>query len=259
MLDRAPVAVTPKKPLKARIKSLTAKPGRWANVGLERFLARGSLVPDAELVDKARFPWIAELEANADVIREELLAVIDDRDRLPTMQYISKTQKKIIKDTSWKTFFFTAYGMKAEANRVRCPRTSALIDSIPELEVAFFSILDPGAHIRAHRGVYKGLLRVHLGLIVPEPRERCRMQVGNEMIVWREGEAVMFDDTYRHEVWNETDGVRAILLIDVHRPLKPAQRLVNRAVLKVARRMPFVAEAVEAYRAWEKEYYGRNV
>jgi beta-hydroxylase len=261
MLDRPePAAPAPKKkkPLSRRLKAAANKPGKWASVALQRWIAKGSAVPDRELIDKTEFPWIAELEANADVIRRELLAVIGDRDRMPTMQDISKTQRKIIKDTSWKTFFLYAYGLKAEANRVRCPETTKLIDKIPNLEVAFFSILDPGAHIRAHHGVYKGLLRVHLGLLVPEPREKCRMQVGGETILWQEGEAVMFDDTYLHEVWNETDGVRAILLIDVHRPLKPPQGAVNRALLKVARRAPFVAESAAAYRKWEREYYGRN-
>ena len=68
--------------------------------------------------------------------------------------------------------------MKSGANRERCPETAKLIDAIPDCEVAFFSVLEPGAHLTAHRGAYKGLIRAHLGLVVPEPNAKVRMQVG---------------------------------------------------------------------------------
>ena len=255
--DPAAASAPKRKTIGKRLKAAVNWPSKAAVRKLEDVMGRGSLVGDKPVFDKADFPWVADLEAAAPAIREELGRVLAMRDGLPTMQYISKTQKKIIKTDGWRTYFFTAFGERAERNCAECPKTAAALDRIPDLEAAFFSILAPGSHIRAHRGVYKGLVRAHLGLIVPEPAEKCRMTVGDELIVWQEDECVVFDDTYRHEVWNDTDGVRVVLLIDVHRPLPPRLDRLNKTLLRIARRMPFVREPVRQHRAWEKEFYAK--
>lgn len=82
------------------------------------------------------------------------------------------------------------------------------------------------------------------------------MQIGQRMVHWEEGRCVLFDDTYRHEVWNNTSGIRVVLLIDVPRPFPPWLAWVNKLVLLGARRSPFVRDAVGKLRAWEKDYYG---
>ena len=245
-------------PLRARFKALVNWPGKAATRAIERTMGRHSLVGDTPIVPREAFSWVERLEAGWPAIRRELDTVLAERERMPTMQAISKTQRKIIATDGWKTFFFVAYGERAEENCRRCPETTRLLEQIPNLELAFFSILAPGSHIRAHRGVFKGLIRAHLGLIVPEPSEKVRMSVGDEMVYWREGECVVFDDTYRHEIWNETDGTRVVLLFDVHRPLPPMLDAFNRSLLRVARVMPFVREPVRQHRSWEKEYYGRK-
>jgi ornithine lipid ester-linked acyl 2-hydroxylase len=79
--------------------------------------------------------------------------------------------------------------------------------------------LRPHAHIPEHHGAYKGVLRYHLGTIVTQPQEKCRVKVGDQIAHWREDEGLSFDDTFPHEVWNDTDGLRVVLLIDVVRPL----------------------------------------
>ena len=99
----------------------------------------------------------------------------------------------------------------------------------PGLNSAFFSILAPGTHIPEHRGVTKGLITCHLGLIVPRDGD-VRMRVGDRIVRWAEGETLVFDDTYDHEVWNETSGTRVVLLIQFERPLRqPGQ--VDRRLL----------------------------
>jgi len=111
------------------------------------------------------------------------------------------------------------------------------------MTTAFFSILAPGKHIPAHRGPYKGVLRYHLGLKIPEPASQCRIRVGDEVRHWAEGESLLFDDTYDHEVWNDTDGERAILFMDVERPLPEPWASFNRAVIWLVGKTPFVQEA----------------
>ncbi|HEX4196596.1 MAG TPA: aspartyl/asparaginyl beta-hydroxylase domain-containing protein [Caulobacteraceae bacterium] len=222
---------------------------------LERWLASKSLVETSEIISPAAFPWVAELEANWRTIRAELVGVLGDRAALPAMQDISPLQGGIVQERVWKVFAFHAYGVRCDENCRRCPETAGLLDAIPDLEVAFFSVLEPGAHLSAHRGAYKGLVRAHLGVMVPEPRAQVRMQVGQQTVVWEEGRCVLFDDTYRHEVWNDTDGVRVVLLIDVPRPFPPLLARINRTGLRLARLTPFVADATRKLRAWEAAYY----
>ena len=82
-----------------------------------------------------------------------------------------------------------------------------------------FSILSPHKHILPHCGPYKGVLRYHLGLIVPEDAENCRIRVGDDIRHWEPGKPLIFDDVFNHEVWNDTDETRVVLFVDVERPL----------------------------------------
>jgi aspartyl/asparaginyl beta-hydroxylase (cupin superfamily) len=254
----SPAALAPRRPITKRIRKRLARIGRLPVEALERWFGRASLIGDREVFDSAVFPWVARLEAEWRTIRRELDAVLAERQRLPNLQDISPTQMSLTRDDGWKTFFFQAYGYVVDENCRRCPETARLLSAIPDLEVAFFSILSPGKHIPAHKGVYKGLIRAHLGLIVPEPKERVRMQVGESLIHWQEGKCVVFDDTYRHEVWNETDGWRVVLLIDVHRPLPPAMAAFNRAILRLLRLTPFLSESKRKHQRWEKGFYGQK-
>jgi aspartyl/asparaginyl beta-hydroxylase (cupin superfamily) len=240
------------------IKRLRKSISRWGDRrrdALEAWLGSKSLVESSEVISNSHLPWVADLEANWATIRRELEGVLQTRAQMPSLQQLSPLQNTITRDDVWKVFIFRAYGMRSDANCDACPETARLIDAIPDCEVAFFSVLEPGAHLSAHRGAYKGLIRTHLGLVVPEPREKVRMQVGGETIVWEEGRAVTFDDTYRHEVWNDTDGVRVVLLIDVPRPFPPVLARVNKTLLSLARVTPFVTKSLERFRAWEKTYH----
>ncbi|HXQ09557.1 MAG TPA: aspartyl/asparaginyl beta-hydroxylase domain-containing protein [Caulobacteraceae bacterium] len=233
----------------ARAVRALSQTGRRIEAAVERWLAKNSLAETSEIISRTAVPWAATLEANWTTIRRELDEVLRERAALPTMQELSPYQERIVQGRVWKAFVFRAYGMRFSDNCRRCPETAKLLDAVPGLEVAFFSVLEPGAHLAAHRGAYKGLIRTHLGLVVPEPRDRVRMKVGGETIVWQEGRAVTFDDTYRHEVWNDTDGVRVVLLIDTPRPLAPGAARVNWLIVRGARIAPM---AFEFYRRLRK-------
>ena len=88
-------------------------------------------------------------------------------------------------------------------------------------------------------GVTKGILRSHLGLIIPKDREKCRIRVDDTITPWKEGEIFVFDDTYEHEVWNETDEERVILLFDFDRPMKFAGRVLNTTFLNIMKLTAF--------------------
>lgn len=221
---------------------------------LERLLARASLIPNTPFLDPSQFPWVRTLEDNWATIRVELDAIMPRQSELPNFQDISRDQKDISKDDGWKTFFFYAYGMKAEGNCRRCPETMRVLQSLPGMKSAFFSILAPGKHIPLHRGPYRGVIRAHLGLLVPEPREQCRIQVGPEFAHWDEGKVMVFDDGYPHQVWNDTDGTRVVLFLDIVRPLRFPVNLLNAFILRLIAWSPFIKDAEANYKRWEKEF-----
>jgi ornithine lipid ester-linked acyl 2-hydroxylase len=252
------VSERPGKSLWERTVELTIALGERILAPIERFIGRRSLVGDATFFALERFPWVTHIEQNWEVIREELRHVLEDRDALPNFQDISKDQIEITDDDRWKTYFLYGYGFEAKLGVETCPRTAALMREIPGMKTAMFSILSPRKHILDHRGPYKGVLRYHLGLIVPKDAEACRIRVGDDFRHWREGESMIFDDTFNHEVFNDTDETRVVLFVDVLRPLPSPDAAVNRAIVKAIGYSPFVLDAKRNQEAWEKRYRERR-
>ncbi len=218
---------------------------------VERVLIKFSLVPDAPFFDTNQFPSIKQLEDNWETIKKELDTVLAHPERLPTFHEISKDQVNISKDDKWKTFFLYGYGFKNQENCDRCPETTKIIESIPNMMTGFFSILAPGKHIPPHRGPYKGLLRCHLGLQVPEPSEDCWIQVGDETSHWEPGKCIVFDDTYVHQVQNNTDGQRVVLFLDIVRPVRFPGSWLNAFIITLIRWSPYIQDARRNQKAWE--------
>lgn len=202
--------------------------------------------------DEADFPWVATIEREWRVIRAELDKVLDSGfEQIPNFQDISHEQTDLTRDDRWKTFMFVGYGERMAANCARCPQTMRALDVIPGLMTAMFSILAPYKHIPPHRGPYNGVLRYHLGLRVPRKPDRCRLRVLNEVRTWREGSSLIFDDSFEHEVSNDTSEVRAILFVDFVRPLSQPLAALNAYTLRAIRRSPFVQQAAKNLAEWE--------
>src|SRR5580704_11683873 len=241
-----------------RTVELTIALGERVLAPIERFIGKRSLVGDATFFPNDRFSWIGEVEANWETIREELERVLEDREALPNFQDISKDQIEITDDDRWKTFFLYGYGFEAKLGVEMCPKTAELMRRIPGMTTAMFSILSPRKHILDHRGPYKGVLRYHLGLIVPEDAEACRIRVGDDVRHWREGVSMIFDDTFNHEVWNDTDETRVVLFVDVMRPLPQPWAALNSAIVKAIGYSPFVLDAKRNQQAWERRFLARR-
>jgi aspartyl/asparaginyl beta-hydroxylase (cupin superfamily) len=169
---------------------------------------------------------------------------------IPSFQEISEENRVLTDDDRWKTFFFRAWGIRVPGNCARCPATAALLEQIPGLKSALFSILLPHKHLPAHRGPYAGVLRYHLGLLVPD-EAKCRIRVGHQIGHWREGASLMFDDTFEHEVWNDSDSVRVVLFADILRPLPWPLHVLNLAVIGFIARSSLVRPGLAKFRDWD--------
>lgn len=244
-------SASPPRPQKKK-QRLSVALGLWLIKRIEQVLIRFSLVGEQPFLEPAQFAWVRGLEADWAAIRGEMERIMATPERIPNFQDISRDQTNITQDDKWKSYFLYGYGYKMENNCKACPETARSVENIPGMFTAFFSVLAPGKRIPLHRGPYRGLLRCHLALLVPEPRDRCRIEVGGEWATWEEGRCLIFDDTYKHQVENDTDSVRVVLFIDVLRPLKFPGSLLNRAVLALIRRSPFIQDARRNQQAWER-------
>ncbi len=224
-------------------------------LGIGNVIGRYSRVGDIPIFSNQQFQWTEMLEVHSGAIRKELEGILALRQALPSLQEIQQEQWVLNKDQQWKTFFLYGFGIKANLNCKACPVTTSVLEQIPGMKTAFFSILSPKKHIPAHKGIFKGLIRSHLGLIVPGKVGDCTMHIADQKVNWREGEVVVFDDTYEHEVWNNTDKTRVVLLVDVVRPFKYPLSAINDFIVKLISRSSYVTDAMRKHQAWENRFH----
>ena len=223
-------------------------------------MGKYSTVGDHPVFDNKQFNWTDLLEDNWISIRKELEGILPFHQELPNLQDIQQEQNVLNQDNNWKTFFLFGFGIKATRNCQLCPVTSSLLEQIPGMKTAFFSVLSPHKHIPAHKGIFKGLIRSHLGLIIPGKPGDCVMRIENENIYWQEGKTVVFDDTYEHEVWNNTGEVRVVLLLDIVRPFKSPLSSINNTIINLIGNSSYVKEAMQNHKKWEADFYsGREI
>ena len=130
---------------------------------------------------------------------------------------------------SWEAYFFYRHGQRYDDHHARCPVTSATLESLDLFRVPgqapeiCFSLLKPHTEILPHHGVCNARVVMHLPLLVPPGCALNLVDIGARE--WREGELLMFDDTYLHSAWNRSDHLRVILLMDCWNPhLTPPER-----------------------------------
>ena len=220
---------------------------------MERLYERASRQRPRAIYPSSDFAWARELEACWPEILRELQAVLRNRELIPAFHEISPEQRAITQNQKWKTYVLLAYGARANHNCRACPRTAAAVERIPGIKTAFFSILAGGKHIPAHRGPYKGVLRCHLGLIVPTPTQSCRIRVGDCTAHWQAGSTLIFDDTIIHEVWNDSAEDRVVLFIDFSRPMRAPVSWLNECVMRLILWSPYGRATVKRFRRWYEE------
>ena len=196
-------------------------------------------LPQVQFAPREATPFLDRLEAAADDILEELLAVMDDPELFTP--YIETRENRpnsrqlgMLENQDWTGFFLIKDGEPVAANIARFPRTMAALEGVPLTDIpgrapsVLFSRLTPGAHIPPHSGLVNTRLICHLPVICPH---RCSFRVGSETRDWAYGQAWAFDDTINHEAWNRSDQERIVLIFDVWKPeITEAERAEIRAL-----------------------------
>ncbi len=202
-------------------------------------------LPEIPFHERSAFPWLAAIEAKTDVIRDELLAALQqDRDKFsPYIGYnpgepVNQWQE-LNHSLRWSVFKLWQGGQPVPENIERCPETAKAIAAMPLVDIeglcpnAMFSALAPKTRIPPHHGETNARLVAHLPLIVPE---KCVMRVGYERREWKVGEVLILDDTIEHEAINDSDDLRVVLIFDVWNPLlAPEERDMVRAMTAATR------------------------
>lgn len=189
-------------------------------------------LPPAAYLERSLFPWIEQLEAQTEAIREELIQLLPSdagRERVFTTEAIEQQNLRGLKSPpSWNGYYFYRHGERRDDNCAACPVTARALEMLPLSHVrdhgpeVLFSVFTAGTHLLPHRGVTNTRLVGHLPLLVPPD---CALNVGGEVHEWQEGRAVVFDDTYEHEAWNRSDRTRVVLIFDIWNPhLTAAER-----------------------------------
>ena len=240
----------------ARVPGGGKKGRKRVKKAVNRVYARcedAGLLPRLPAFDEeyADYPELRSVESGYADIRRECEALLAFRDQLTDMKALGGDYTSGgIHTIRWKAFMLKS-GSFIPENCTHAPRTAEILRALPNVYNAFFSILEPRQYVSPHWGYYKGFVRYHLGVVIPEDNadRRCWLRVNPDpadnvrkdkaliergpKYYWRNGRGVVFDDTYLHDAANESDQVRVVLWLDVARKLPRMLAAYNRALLSV--------------------------
>jgi len=171
--------------------------------------------------DAGLFPELKELKQNWKAIRDEILEFEQNAGRLEGMSSVNPAN---VVGGNWTLIYLKSFMRVYNKNLERFPLIRSLINDIPNCVFSAISILPPNTKIEPHYGDTNGIIRVHLGLIVPFPYPEIAIRVGDQERGWEEGEFMCFVNVHKHNVWNNTNSKRYVLMLDiVPEPLKERQ------------------------------------
>ncbi|HEV2638663.1 MAG TPA: aspartyl/asparaginyl beta-hydroxylase domain-containing protein [Actinocrinis sp.] len=190
----------------------------------------------------ALFPEARKLDAQFDQIKAEVVKLVSTRAVRPYGDIDPLRAAEV--STDWRLYYAYMLGKTNPHAYADCPTFVDFAERTPAVVNAIIAVLEPGVTLKAHEGPYAGILRYHLPLTVPE-NNPPRLRVEKEMYTWKEGEPILIDDTFEHEVYNDSDGQRVMLIVDIRRPMAPLPDAVNRLSLRAKRKWSdqFIAQS----------------
>lgn len=196
---------------------------------LNALLYLASAVPARPYLERRAFPELDLFRDHWRAIRDEALSLSSEGHIRAALKNDDASFNSFFKE-GWRRFYLKWYEQPLPSAQALCPRTVALVNQVPSVKAAMFTLLPAGAHLNPHRDPFAGSLRYHLGLITPND-DACRIVVDGQVYSWRDGEDVLFDETFVHWAENRTAQDRIIFFCDVERPLRPRWLApLNRAI-----------------------------
>jgi beta-hydroxylase len=195
-----------------------------------------SAVPNRPVLPTSTVPELARLRDNWETIRDEAVTLFD-QGRIKAADSYNDMGFNSFFRSGWKRFYLKWYDETLPSAKAMCPKTVVLLNSMPTIKGAMFASLAPGGRLVKHRDPYAGSLRYHLGLVTPKSPGECRIFVDGQPYTWRDGEDLLFDETFLHYAENTTAETRIIMFCDVERPLHTRvmtaiNRWVSRTIIK---------------------------
>ena len=195
---------------------------------------------DPPIFDSRDFPWTRVFRDNWKTILREFE---DYRNKHEIPAYKDINEEVSAGTEGWKSLFLRAFNNDTQII-TQFPFTKSLLDTC-DCTTAYFSMLEPGTHIPEHRGIYKGVIRYHLALKVPQDNANCFIVVDGRKLFWEEGSDLMFDDMFLHHVENNTKEQRVVLFLDIKRDFKnPQLNNINDMSIQEVKNTPMVQETV---------------
>lgn len=205
---------------------------KFAKFGI--YILESCLLPFSPIkgafIEKEQLTLLDSLEAQSDTFFKEFKAAAVQLDNI---QDITVYDKTLTQDNKWKVAFVLVAGQIVPKWEPYFPRLIEFLKKDPSIVSAFFSRLDPRKKIPSHRGLYRGIIRIHLGLDIPIRYKDCWLRVKDEKKHWEKGKAIAFDDGLEHEVQNNTDEARTVLIIDYLRPYPFPIAQFNKAIISI--------------------------
>jgi aspartyl/asparaginyl beta-hydroxylase (cupin superfamily) len=187
---------------------------------------------DPAILDPREYKWTRDFRQNYKRIKEEYIRYTKRHQAIP---YRDLDKGLSLNTQGWNTIFLRIFGNDTPKSMF-FPKTMRLINALPtqaECTTAYFSILEPNSFIKPHFGIYKGVIRYHLGLIVPQDHKNVFISVNNQKLHYYAGEDILFDDMFIHWVRNDTQEARVILFLDIKRDFgNPILNLMNNIFLQ---------------------------
>ncbi|MBA3772242.1 MAG: aspartyl/asparaginyl beta-hydroxylase domain-containing protein [Ramlibacter sp.] len=176
------------------------------------------------------FPQGLAFERRFDEVQREIDLLLQKR-KLTRYQDIDPARAAEVSQ-DWRLYYAYFLWKENESARADLPVTLEIVKNIPHAINVTVAVLEPGVELAAHEGPYAGVLRYHLGIRVPKENPPS-IRVLDQHYTWKAGESIVIDDVYNHEVFNKSDDVRVILMVDFMRPMNPVAHVVNRLCLRM--------------------------
>ncbi|HXH20135.1 MAG TPA: aspartyl/asparaginyl beta-hydroxylase domain-containing protein [Chitinophagales bacterium] len=159
------------------------------------------------------FPEVEPLKKNWKAIRDEVLTYERQHGLIKGLNTYSPPE--LSSEVSWSNIYLENFTWRFHKNRKYFPVTCAALDKIPNCTLAAISVLSPHSTIMPHYGDTNGIIRCHLGLVIPDKHPVCGIRVGKEEMGWAEGETLFFTEAHQHTTWNNSDKRRYVLVVDI--------------------------------------------